>query len=67
MPTKTLGLTLIIVGILLLTVSLLADVIGIGARPAVIGWKQIAGAVVGLAVCVVGIVTILRARTSEGG
>lgn len=66
MSNKTLGLTLLLVGILVLAVSLLADVIRIGAQPGVIGWKQTIGAVAGLVACVVGIVVMRRAGTSEG-
>ena len=42
------AIILIIAGFLVLTVSILADAIGIGANIVVIGWKQYSGAVVGL-------------------
>jgi len=60
MPSKTLGIILLIAGILVLAASLLADAIGIGAQPGFFGWKQIVGAVVGLAACVAGLVMVLR-------
>jgi uncharacterized membrane protein YcjF (UPF0283 family) len=49
------GSTLILigVGIVLLSVSLLADVLGIGDYPG-IGFKQIAGAVVGAVIAIIG-------------
>ncbi len=40
MSTKTIGLALLIIGILVLAVSLLADYLGLGSGPATIGWKQ---------------------------
>ena len=42
------AIVLIVAGFLVLTVSILADAIGIGADAGVIGWKQYSGAVVGL-------------------
>jgi hypothetical protein len=67
MSNQTLGVVLIIVGVLILTVSLLADVVGFGAQPGVTGWKQIAGAVVGLVVGVVGVVVMLRRAGASKG
>lgn len=40
MSIKTNGLALIIIGILMLAVSLLADYLGLGSGPATVGWKQ---------------------------
>jgi hypothetical protein len=48
-------LILIGVGIVLLLVSLLADVLGIGGYPG-IGFKQIAGAVVGAVIAIIGFI-----------
>ena len=42
------AIILIVAGLLLLSVSILADMIGIGANTVVIGWKQYSGAAVGL-------------------
>ena len=55
MSSKTINLLLVFIGGLLILVSLLADVIGIGSYPG-INWAQIAGAVVGLALVVIGII-----------
>jgi hypothetical protein len=55
MSSKTINLLLVFIGGLLIIVSLLADVIGIGSYPG-INWAQIAGAVVGLALAVIGII-----------
>ena len=55
MSSKTINLLLVFIGGLLIIVSLLADVIGIGSYPG-INWAQIAGAVVGLALVVIGII-----------
>ena len=53
MSKKTIGIVLIILGVVLTIVSLAADVIGIGNGTG-IGWKQILGAVVGVLVAVGG-------------
>jgi len=55
MNNKTLGIIVIIVGVLLAAVSLLADVLGLGGDPNAVGWKQLLGAGVGLLVVVIGI------------
>jgi hypothetical protein len=55
MSSKTINLLLVLVGGLLIVVSLLADMIGIGSYPG-INWAQIVGAVVGLALLVFGII-----------
>jgi hypothetical protein len=60
MSNKALGTLLLLAGIAVLAVSLLSDVIGIGAQPGIIGWKQISGAVAGVVVGVIGIVVLLR-------
>ncbi len=49
MSKRNIGIAMIAAGVLLILVSLLADAIGLGANTAVIGWKQILGAVVGAA------------------
>jgi hypothetical protein len=53
MSKRTMGIVLVILGVVLLIVSLAADVIGIGNRMG-IGWKQMLGAAVGLIVALVG-------------
>jgi len=60
--TRVPGLATTAAGVLLVLVSLLADVIGIGAFPASIGWKQFLGAAVGLVVTVIGVYMLLAAR-----
>ena len=54
MSRRTLGVLVLAIGLALLTISLLADRIGLGGMPGVFGWKQILGAGVGLALMVVG-------------
>ena len=51
---KTIGIVVLVVGILILILSLIADVIGIGGSP-VFGYRQIIGVVVGAIVTVVGL------------
>jgi hypothetical protein len=55
MQKKRLSLILIVVGIIILLVSLLADVIGIGGYPGM-GYKQIIGAIVGAVISIVGFI-----------
>ena len=54
MSSKTINLVLIIAGALLLLLSLLADLIGIGSYPG-INWVQILGAAAGLVIILLGI------------
>ena len=61
MSSKTINLVLIIAGALVLLLSLLADLIGIGSYPG-INWAQILGAGAGIIVLVLG---ILRNRNKN--
>jgi len=54
MQRKTLGLIIIIIGIIILLISLFADSLGIGGYPG-IGTKQTIGIVVGLVICIIGL------------
>jgi len=60
MSTKSFGVLLIVVGVIILAVSLLADVLGFGSDLSAIGWRQQLGAAVGLVVAVVGIFLAAR-------
>jgi len=60
---KTMGIALTAAGVVLLIVSLIADVIGIGGA-AGFGYKQIAGSVAGVIAAVVGFV-LTSARKKE--
>ncbi len=53
MSRKTIGIILIVVGVVVLIVSGFADALGIGGVPG-FGWKQIVGSLVGLVIGVVG-------------
>ena len=57
MQKKALGLVLTVVGIIVLLLSLFADLIGIGGYPG-IGTKQVVGIIVG--VVIIGIGSILH-------
>ncbi len=59
MSSKIMNLILIITGGLLMILSLLADLIGIGSYPG-INWAQILGTAVGLAVLVIGMIRTQR-------
>ena len=63
MSSKTLNLLIFSAGGLLILVSLLADVIGIGSYPG-INWAQIVGAAVGLVLLIIGIIRP-RLKTKE--
>ncbi len=56
---KTIGIALLIVGVVVLIVSLAADVFGIGGATG-FGYKQIIGALVGVIVAVIGFVLYSR-------
>jgi hypothetical protein len=54
MSKKTLGIILIVLGVIVLAVCLSADLIGLGEKGG-IGWKQLTGAAVGLLVALGGV------------
>ena len=56
---KTVGIVLLVVGIVILLASLVADPIGIGGSPS-FGRDQIVGTIVGAIVTVVGLVLTLK-------
>lgn len=56
---KTVGVVLLVVGIIILVLSLAADPLGIGGSPA-FGRDQIIGAIVGAIVTVVGLILRLK-------
>jgi len=55
MSTRTISLILILVGMIILAFSLLADLLGIGRDPSVFGPVQIIGAAIGLVSAAVGV------------
>ena len=55
MGRKGLSLILVVIGIIILLVSLLADMIGIGGYPGM-GYKQIIGAIVGGVISIIGFI-----------
>jgi hypothetical protein len=59
MGGKTAGIVLLVVGIVILVLSLVADSIGIGGHLG-FGLSQIVGAVVGAIVTIVGLVLTLK-------
>jgi len=62
MSTKTIGIALIAIGVLVLAVSLLADYIGLGSGPVLALSDKLLGAGIGLVVAVVGVVLTLRKK-----
>lgn len=65
MNKKQLGQLLIIGGTAIGLLSLLADVLGLGGDPSVIGWKQLLGAGAGLVVLVIGVWLTIKAKDQE--
>ena len=65
MSRKTLGIVLMVIGILLVVVSLVADMLGIGSVPG-FGWKQLLGTAVGVIVALVGIWMTFRKPVQKG-
>ncbi len=57
---RTWALVILVVGIVVLLVSLGADVIGIGASPKFFGYRQVAGALAGIILALVGAFLYLR-------
>jgi hypothetical protein len=57
---KAVGIALLVVGIIVLALSLLAEPLGIGGPSSGFGPYQIAGTVVGVVVALVGLVLALR-------
>jgi hypothetical protein len=64
MGGKTAGIVLLVVGIVVLLLSLLADAIGVGGNP-IFGRNQIIGTIAGAIVTVVGLVLTLRKQSSR--
>jgi hypothetical protein len=60
MSNRNLGIAMIFIGVLLLLVSLLADVIGVGWHPEIFGWKQILGTAAGVGLALAGIYFLRR-------
>lgn len=68
MSNKTFGGAVLIIGLALLVVSIVADSLGLGNEPG-LGWKQIVGLVVAVAIIVFGILALVRPErddTDEG-
>ena len=70
MSRKNIGYGLLIIGILVLAVSLSADLLGIGSGSNQTGWSQIGwiqwlGAGIGLVIAVVGVFLSLQRKKSK--
>jgi len=67
MRNKPLRVGLIVLGILAIALSVLADAIGLGAELGVFGWKQTLGIVLGLAMVSVGVFLSRQSKTPGEG
>ncbi|MEW6718033.1 MAG: hypothetical protein AB1345_11090 [Chloroflexota bacterium] len=65
MKNKIIGWILFAIGLIVFLVSILADLIGIGTDPTIIGWAQLTGAAVGVAVVIVGNRIIVRSGKKQ--
>ncbi len=65
MSTRWWGIALIALGVIVALISVFADVLGLGAQPGIIGWKQLLGAAAGVVSIIVGTLMMIRARTSR--
>jgi len=65
MDKKYTGISIIIIGAAIAVISLIADVIGLGGDPSVIGWKQLLGAGVGVVIIAVGLWLTLKNKKKE--
>jgi hypothetical protein len=59
--SKIIATVLLVAGVVILLVSALADILGLGGSPGVLGYKQMAGIAVGAIVAIVGAVFYWRA------
>lgn len=57
MSSRALGTLYLVLGVLLMLVAFTADRLGLGAAPG-LGWKQITGAALGVAVAAFGMVKL---------
>jgi hypothetical protein len=57
--TKTIGIALLVLGIIVLIASAGADIVGLGAYKT-FGWKQIVGALIGIGLAAAGFVLYSR-------
>lgn len=63
MSEKAQGVVVLVIGVLLFLLCALADALGVGGSPGM-GWKQILGMVVGVAVAAYG---MMKVRSGPGG
>jgi len=59
MSIKTIGFVLMVGGAVLLVLSLVADLIGLGSYPG-LNWAQLTGAAVGLVMLIIGVWFVVR-------
>lgn len=64
MSIRTIGFLLMVGGAILLVISLVADLIGLGSYPG-LNWAQLTGAAVGLVVLIVGVWLTIRNPKTE--
>jgi hypothetical protein len=60
MSNRNIGFALVALGALMQIISLSADLLGIGAQPGIIGWKQLSGAAIGLVLILIGVWLVSR-------
>lgn len=62
---RNMGISLAVLGALLLVISLLADTLKIGGSPLYFGWKQILGVITGTIMILIGFIISLPRRENH--
>lgn len=62
---KIIGLIILIAGLIILTISVTADFIGIGSNVYVFGYKQISGTFVGIIITLIGSLLMFKKQKKE--
>jgi hypothetical protein len=55
MSKRTIGLAIIVIGALVSILSLVADPLGFGYYPDIVGWKQLTGSNIGISIALFGL------------
>lgn len=59
------GIGLVVIGLVVVGISLLADMLGYGSQPGTVGWKQLLSGALGVAITISGLVLTVRGRREK--
>ena len=65
MSGRAWGIGLVVLGLVVVGISLLADMLGYGAQPGTVGWKQLLGGALGVGMVISGVVLTVRDRLAK--